>query len=78
MDALQPIAAVVLVLALLAGSLYLLKKRAAPRGNPGRMEVIERLTLGPHHALHLVRIGDRTLVVATSPTACRLLSTKET
>jgi flagellar biosynthetic protein FliO len=84
MDAIQPIAAVVLVLTLLAGSLFFLKKRgAASFPLPGlvsrqsgqrRMEVIERLALGPQHALHMVRVGDRTLVVATAPSSCQLLT----
>jgi flagellar biosynthetic protein FliO len=81
MDTLQPLAAVVLVLALLGAALFLLKKRGAasfsfPRLAPAsarRMEVIERLSLGPQHALHLVRVGGRSLVVATAPTSCHLL-----
>jgi flagellar biogenesis protein FliO len=83
MDAIQPIAAVALVLSMLAGALYFLKKRGAAsfhlpgsgsrRGGSRQMEVIERVTLSPQHALHLVRIGDRTVVVATAPSSCRLL-----
>ena len=37
------------------------------------MEVVERLSMGPNHALHLVRVGGRTVVVATSPGGCQLL-----
>jgi flagellar biosynthetic protein FliO len=80
MDAIQPMAAVVLVLSLLAGSLFLLKKFRLPRrsfGGPRRMEVVERVTLGPHHALHLVRLGDRTMVIATAPSSCQLLCDSE-
>jgi len=76
MEAIQPMAAVVLVLSLLAGSLFLLKKFRLPRRSflgPRRMEVVERVALGPHHALHLVRVGDRTMVVATAPSSCQLL-----
>jgi flagellar biogenesis protein FliO len=81
MDAIQPIGAVVLVLALLGGALLLLRKRGAalfsfPRLSPAaprRMEVIERLSLSPQHTLHLVRLGGRCVVVATAPTSCRLL-----
>ena len=81
MDALQPIAAICLVLALLGGALFLLKKRGAasfhlPRlasSAPRRMEVLERVTLGPQHALHLVRVGDRSLLIATAPSACQLV-----
>src|SRR6267154_461240 len=71
MDVIQPLAAVVLVLALLCGALFVLKRRGAaafglPRltsGGQRRMEVLERLALGPHHVLHLVRVGDRSIVV---------------
>jgi len=81
MDTLQPMAAVVLVLALLGGALFLLRKRGAgsisfPRlssAAPRRMQVLERLPLGPQHALHIVRVGRRAMVVATAPTSCQLL-----
>jgi flagellar biosynthetic protein FliO len=74
-------AAVVLVLALLGGTLYALRKRGAAAfsfsrlasAGPRRMEVLERLPLGPQHALHIVRVGGRTVVVATAPTSCQLL-----
>jgi len=75
MDAFQPFAAIVLVMALLGGALWALKKRipgisvAAPR----RLEVMERISLGPQHSLHLVRAGDRLLLVATAPNSCQLL-----
>ncbi len=37
------------------------------------MESIERLNLGPHHALHLVRMGGRSVVVATAPSSVQVL-----
>jgi len=81
MDILQPMAAVVLVLALLGGSLFWLRKRGAAAfsfsrlstAGPRRMQVLERLPLGPQHALHIVRVGGRAVVVATAPTSCQLL-----
>ena len=81
MDTLQPMAAVVLALALLGGALFLLRKRGAgsisfPRlssAAPRRMQVLERLPLGPQHALHIVRVGGRAVVVATAPNSCQLL-----
>jgi flagellar biogenesis protein FliO len=81
MDTLQPLLAVFFVLALLGGALFVLKKRGAAsfrftrQSPPGvrRMEVLERLTLSPQHALHVVRVGGRSLVVATAPTSCHLL-----
>jgi flagellar biogenesis protein FliO len=81
MDAISPLAAAVLVPALLGGALLLLKRRGAavfhlPRmagADPRRIEVLERVALGPHHALHLVRVADRHIVVGTSPSSCQLL-----
>ncbi|MEO8659290.1 MAG: flagellar biosynthetic protein FliO [Bryobacteraceae bacterium] len=41
------------------------------RPGPGpRLQSIERLTLTPHHSLHLVRVDDRTVMVAVSPSSC--------
>jgi len=37
------------------------------------MEVTERMMLGPHHALYMVRIGERQVVLGTSPSGCQLL-----
>jgi len=81
MDTLQPIAAIVLVLALLAGVLVLMKRRGkATFRLPGvsgtsarRLELVERISLGPQHALHLVRAGGRLLLVGTAPNSCQLL-----
>ena len=44
-------------------------KRPGPQP---RLQSIERLSLTPHHSLHLVRVDDRTLVVAVSPQSCTL------
>ena len=46
-----------------------------PPARPGqpRLEVIDRLALGPKHSLHLVRLADRTLLVGLSPQGCSLL-----
>jgi flagellar biosynthetic protein FliO len=85
MDVVQPLAAITMVLALLGGALMLLRKRGAllfrmpgiSGTGPRRLEVIERISLGPQHSLHLVRVGGRLLLLATAPTSCRLLSTEE-
>jgi hypothetical protein len=37
------------------------------------MECLERLRLGPQHTLHLVRLGDRAMLVASSPAGCSLV-----
>jgi flagellar biogenesis protein FliO len=84
MDFIQPLAAIVLVMGLLGGALFLLKRRGAvafhlpgvsQRGSSAqrRLEVMERVSLGPHHALHLVRAGDRCILVGTAPSSCQIL-----
>jgi flagellar biogenesis protein FliO len=78
MEVIQPFAAIVLVMTLLGGALLLLKKRGGatlrfPAAGPRRLEVIERVSLGPQHALHLVRTGDRVVLIATAPNSCQVL-----
>ncbi|HVW85389.1 MAG TPA: flagellar biosynthetic protein FliO [Bryobacteraceae bacterium] len=78
-DTLQPLAAVVAVLALLGGVLFVLRRRfpKLSPGDVGSMELVERLPLGPQHALHLVRVGERRIVVATAPSSCQFLGEVE-
>ena len=73
--------AVLLVLVLLGATLYALRGRGlrmvmprrASGGNQRQLESIERLPLTPHHSLHLVRVEDRTVLVAVSPNGCSIL-----
>ncbi len=80
MDLLQPVAAIILVLGLLGLVLFLLRKKGAlglklpSMGGPRQMQVVERIALGPQHALHLVRVGGRSMVIATAPSSCQLIS----
>jgi len=75
----DPMPAVTGVLAVLAAALWWLRKKGAvrfrPRAHraPRRLESIERLALSPHHALHLVRLDDRAVLVAQSPSGLALL-----
>jgi flagellar biogenesis protein FliO len=87
MDDLQPILAVILVLSLLGGLLFFLRRRGIasfqgfPAGaglgrqasNARQLKVVERVPLGAQHALHLVRVGDRLMLVATAPGSCQVL-----
>ncbi len=78
MDVVRQMSAVLAVFALLGLLLWMLKRGgfAALRGaRNGRrsLESIERLPLTPNHALHLVKIRGRELVVATHPQGCALL-----
>ena len=79
MEAFEQIMAAGGVLALLAGTLWWLRRRGiaavafAPRRARRHLESLERLALGPQHVLHLVRFRDCVLLVAASPGACVLL-----
>ena len=63
------------------GSLALLVRWLQRRGNAsftGRvrhLEVVERVSLTPQHSLHLVRVDDKHLIVASGPGGCTLLET---
>ena len=74
MDLIQPLIAIAFVAMLLGGALFLLKRRGGPPpAGLRRLEVIERVSLGQQHALHLVRAGDRLVLIATAPSSCQLL-----
>ena len=81
MELSEQIAMVLAVFALLGGLLWYLRRRGlasfslAPRrsGNTRRLEVLERVPLTAQHALHLVRVADRIVLIGTAPSACTLL-----
>ncbi|MGA9628174.1 MAG: flagellar biosynthetic protein FliO [Bryobacteraceae bacterium] len=81
MEAIQQVLGVVAVLALLGGSLWWLRRKGVaqftvrgPGGGKTRtMRVIERLALTPQHSLYLVRVADRTMLIAASPGGCSIL-----
>ena len=73
------ILAVFLVLGLLVLCLALLKKKGIARFNMGlprraaaskEIHLLDRVTLTPHHSLHLVRVRDRVILVGVSPSGC--------
>jgi flagellar biogenesis protein FliO len=78
----RQLAAVAGVLTLLVLTLWILRRRGIAglagimpvRSKPARrLECLERLSLGPHHMLHLVRMGETSLLVASSPGGCSLV-----
>jgi len=79
MEVIGQLAAVAGVLSLLGLTLWWLRRRGATgvlvaRRPAGRkLECLERLPLGPQHTLHLVRLGDTALLVASSPGGCALV-----
>ena len=85
MEVFQQFLIVLIVLGLLCGALWALKRkgwastglrRKREEGAP-RLEVIDRLPLTQHHSLHLVRLADRTLLIGLSPSGCNLLESAE-
>jgi flagellar biogenesis protein FliO len=76
MEYFQEFAAVAGVLATLAATLWWLRRRGWAGSLPPRrrkLECLERLGLGPHHSLHLVRAGNRLMLVSASPAGCALI-----
>jgi flagellar biogenesis protein FliO len=76
MDPIQPLAAVVLVMALLGGALFALKRRGIASftaQSARRVEVLERVALTPQHSIHVVRAQGRILLIATAPGSCQIL-----
>jgi flagellar biosynthetic protein FliO len=79
MEVFEALAAVAGVLSLLVATLWWLRKRGmalpvSSRRQAGRrLECLERLPLAPQHTLHLVRLGERALLLASTPAGCALL-----
>jgi flagellar biogenesis protein FliO len=42
------------------------------RKEPKQMQTIERMPLGGQHAMHLVRVGEKLLLVVTGPGCCEV------
>lgn len=84
MDLLQSVAIAGFVIIALTGTLVYLKRRGwihwnggtgqvVGRAKPRRLESLERISLTAQHALHLVRLDDRLVLVASAPTGCSIL-----
>jgi flagellar biogenesis protein FliO len=74
----EQILAAVLVIALLLGTVWLLRRKGLASGapvwnraaRPGSMQVLERLQLTSQHSLHLVRLGEQVILIGVSPATC--------
>ena len=81
MESVQQALAVLTVLGLLGAVLWWLRRRGmaqfafkTPGGGKRRsIQVIERMSLTPQHSLHLVRVANRTMLIAASPSGCSIL-----
>ncbi len=71
MDMLRFMGSMLLVLALLAGLLWGLKRLQAatliPGGAARQLQVIEAVSVGPRQKIALVRVGSREVLVGVSP-----------
>jgi flagellar biosynthetic protein FliO len=70
------------VLALLAATLWWLRRRGFAAALPGRsnrprLERVERVPLGPQHSLHLIRMGGQALLLVCSPAGCTVVATRD-
>jgi len=81
MELARQLLAVLFVLGLLVAALWALRRRGvvrlpggASRGMRQRNVVlIERVPLTAQHAVHLVRVGDKALLIGTAPSGCSLI-----
>ena len=77
MELLQQLVTVGAVLALLGVALWFLKRQggllpALQRTAGRRLQVVERVALGPQHALALVSVDGKTMLVGTGPGVCEI------
>jgi len=78
MELTEQIAMVLAVFALLGALVWFTKRRgvssfAPRRGKIRNLELLERVQLTPHHALHMVRVSDKVVLIGTAPSTCMLL-----
>ncbi|MGD0298462.1 MAG: flagellar biosynthetic protein FliO [Bryobacteraceae bacterium] len=81
MELTEQIAMILVVFALLGGLLFILKRRGMASlplvgrrsGGQRRMEVLERVPLTPQHAIHLVRVSGKVVLIGTAPSSCTIL-----
>ena len=81
MDAIRQFGAIERTLALLSCTLWWLRRKGFSQWRRSRpvqlMEVVESRPLSPGHTLHLVRVGDRAMALATHSGGCTLLETRD-
>jgi flagellar biogenesis protein FliO len=69
------------VLCLLGVALWVLRAKGMAhfktgvRRKAGVLTAMDRLPLDPQHSIHAIRVADRVLLIAVSPSACSLLET---
>ncbi|MCP5119823.1 MAG: hypothetical protein GY953_54185 [bacterium] len=84
MEIINQVLSVLFVLSLLGGTLWWLRRKGPVRfGIRGRrkaagarLEAVDRLPLTAQHALHLVRVADRAVLVAVHGAGCTMLESR--
>lgn len=80
---LQQLLAICLVLGLLMGMLYLLRRRGLAKfsgklarvgGRSKQLQVLEKISLSPQHSLHLVNVRDSVFLIGVSPAGCNKIA----
>lgn len=79
MDIVRQSLAITFVFALLGAALWFLRKKGATRfprrqSDRGLLESLAKLALSGQHSIHLVRAGDRELVLGVHPSGVTLLA----
>lgn len=70
MEIARQLGAVLFVLALLAAAVWVLRRYGmagvSGKGRPaGGLEILQQVSLGPGHRLHLIRLADQAILIAT-------------
>ena len=80
MEYLQQTLAVLAVFGLLGGALWWLRGRGlarfaitGPKKSAGVLSQLERLPLSATHSLHLIRMADRAILIASWPGGCQAI-----
>src|SRR5947209_5216054 len=80
MEIMRQFAGIAITLGLLAAALWTLRRKGHAtfrrRSAARAMEIIESRTLAPGHTLHLVRVADRAMALATHGGGCTLLEVR--
>jgi flagellar biosynthetic protein FliO len=81
-DYLVQMSGVFLVMVIMAGLLWILRRKGIARfpalvrhgkANKPVLQIVDRLALTPQHSIHLVRVAGRAVLVGVSPTGCSFL-----
>ena len=78
MEVTEQIGMVLAVLGLLGALVWFTRRQGfaaftTGRGKIRNLELMERVQLTPQHAIHMVRVSDKVVLIATAPSGCVVL-----